>query len=171
MWCRGCGYTLSWSPSFSFWLQMFILMGSWGSGFSSKWQIHMHEGKPHTAKLPYCGPPAQLRHPFFWHRILMLNDNSSGVSGYVTLGSWPPQHVDAQRVWLVALLTMSSGCQLTAGRSNCPTQPFQALSPMSNVVSISNVCVLETFLSPSSNVFSHTMKLTHFVVFGGNMPI
>lgn len=122
----------------------------------------MHEWKPHTAQLPYRGPPPQLRHPFFWHRSLMLNDNSSRVSGYITQGSRPFQHVDAQRVWLVALLTVSSGCQLTAGRSNCPTQPFSAQPPMSNDVSISNFWVLETFLSPSGNAFSNTLKLTHF---------
>lgn len=92
----------------------------------------------------------------------MLNDNSSGGSGYITRGSWPLHHVDARRVWLVALLTVSSGCQLAAGRSNCPAQPFSAPPPMSNAVSISNFWVPETFLSPSGNAVSNTLKLTHF---------
>lgn len=102
----------------------------------------------------------------------MLNDNSSGVSGYITQGCLPPQHVDALRFWLVVLLTVFSGCQLTAGGSSCPTQPSSALPPMSNAVSISNFWVLETLLSPNCNACLNTLTLTHFATkFRGKMPI
>lgn len=163
MWCRGCGHNLIRAP-FNFSLTSDVcvdglprersqqLMTNTYARMKSPTQHNCHTADHHH----------NLRHPLFWHRTPMLNDNSSRVSGYITQSCWPLQRVDAQRVWLVALLTVSSGCQLTAAGSNCPTQTLSALPPVSDAVSITNFWVPQTVLSPSGKACSNALKLTLF---------
>lgn len=139
MWCRGCGHKLTVAP-LSYFLTSDVCVDELPREISQ-----LTTNTYAQVKAPHSATAIPGTNTTTYEFVSVAQEVEHLVTSHGAFGRF--QHVVAQMVWLLALLTVSCGCKLTAGGSaHTPLslsqlhQPCQILFPSVNSVYLTHFC-------------------------------